>query len=178
MTHANATIVIADRYDSEWLGGGRFFKRHGLYSEVDSSGAYVAAAAAVRAAAGSLEGPVFFSMERLGWAACGADWALVTRGRELSALSALAKRYDVVLTSSRTMPRGSRQLPRGVGRILSWVVEPPPFQNWQRALEQLTSPMRISTWCIVSVTQTCQCQAHPNVICSVRAFLNGQRALK
>ena len=38
LTHANATIVIADRYDSEWLGGGRFFKRHGLYSEVDSSG--------------------------------------------------------------------------------------------------------------------------------------------
>ena len=129
------SVAIVDKFKSEWLGGGRFFVHSKPVYEPVGAHAYVARAAAMRAHI-SLDGPVFYALERLGWLTAGVDWALVRDTNTATALKQLAKRYDILLITTKLLPilRGGWQLNLGslprAAKVVLWFVEPDPFSFW------------------------------------------------
>ena len=131
-------IAIVDWTDSEWTGGGRFWKHTQHMFEPLGDGAYRAKAAdmwkfALRSIRHDL--PVSFSLERVGWLAPGTDvdWAVANRVRPLRALAKLAEHYDLLFARASVVVDGTRvaaDISRVAGKaIVGWIVEPPPFDH-------------------------------------------------
>ena len=128
-------IVIADKSSREWLGGGKFAGRsRSLYARLSpGSPVHIARAASVHALLQNFSLPVAFSLERLGWASAGVDWALVDWERP-GGVAELARRYDLVLAFPPLLKRES--LGHGTtGRVVTFLDEPLPYADPQTALE-------------------------------------------